>query len=163
MIQESPAAPPGANAHNKIEGPATKLPRHCEERSDVAIPWSIGHARKSTGLPRPYGLAMTEEVESWSSCCYTGGPLSRSAGGRCRPPYGASFRKIGFAKYDFLLLTGIWVTQTCRRHALFGQYVEILLKNPLRILDFCANSCIMECRLKMGGVYIGRTDRRAVR
>ena len=78
-------------------------------------------------------------------------------------PAAAEFWKIGFAKYDFLRPTGIWVTQTCRWYALFGQYVEILMENPLWILDFCANSCIMECRLKMGGVYIGRTDRRAVR
>ena len=35
----------------KPEGPATKLPRHCEERSDVAIPWSTEQPGKSTGSP----------------------------------------------------------------------------------------------------------------
>ena len=78
-------------------------------------------------------------------------------------PYNCFFYKIDFAKYDFCLSAGVRIAQTCRRYALFGDYVEILIKTAGNILDFCANSCIMDYRLKIGGIYFGRIDRRTVR
>ena len=194
-IQESPAAPPGAE---KSLPPGGRWPAsagrkrnaggNLKSRTTYQTYSRVGNCTFEQVFEflvirrcRPHSSSVTKSVpksrfrdsfppgEAIGWYLVAGPPavtpavISGDRRGRCRPPYGESFRKIGFAKYNFLRLTGVWVTQSCRWYALFGQYVEILLKNPLWILDFCANSCIMECRLKMGGVYIGRTDRRAVR
>ena len=76
-----------------------KLPRHCEERSDVAIrispaPAGPGGAlrRRGYGLPRPCGLAMTVVIDGWCFCFALAMTGSWSAGA-VPPPYRAKNRR----------------------------------------------------------------------
>ena len=61
---------------SQTEGPATKLPRHCEEgkarrgNPHLSGPSGTGRCKASQGLriATAYGLAMTEVADGWSHC-----------------------------------------------------------------------------------------------
>jgi hypothetical protein len=67
-----------------------------------------------------------------------------------------------FLNFGYILRRGAYA-QNCPVFVFFGYIDEIGIEKHSWILEIFTNTCIMDCRLKIGGVYLGRIDRGVVR